>query len=99
MAPSSKSTPGRSPRPQSPAARKMAEAFAALVGQVREQGATVYDREAAIALRAIERGAQTLGGQLGTGDSGYLELMFRLLQVNRAKAEADAKPASPIILP
>jgi hypothetical protein len=85
-------------RPQSPAARKMAEAFAALVGQVREQGVTVYDREAAIALRAIERGAQAVGKQLDTGDTGYLDLMFRLLQVNRAKADADAKPASPIIL-
>ena len=86
-------------RPQSPAARKMAEAFATLVGQVREQGATVYDREAAIALRAIERGAQSLGTQLGTGDSGYLELMFRLLQVNRAKADAGQPPSGSIILP
>lgn len=86
-------------RPQSPTARKMAEAFAALVGQVREQGATVYDREAAIALRAIERGAQTLGQHLGTGDSGYLELMFRLLQVNRAKADTGQPSAGSIILP
>lgn len=85
-------------RPQGPAARKMAEAFATLVSQVREQGATVYDREAAIALRAIERGALTVGPQLGS-DTGYLDLMFRLLQVNRAKAEAQAKPASPIIMP
>ena len=85
-------------RPQSPAARKMAEAFAALVAQVREQGATVYDREAAIALRAIEKGAQTVGPQMGNGDKGYLDLMFRLLQVNRAKADAGPGSGS-IILP
>ena len=49
---------------------------------MREHGATVYDREAAIALRAIERGARTL---TRPGEpTAYLTLMGRLLQVNKA---------------
>ena len=46
--------------PASLPAQKLAGEFRTLLAQVREHGATVYDREAAIALRAIERGARTL---------------------------------------
>lgn len=84
--------------PQSPAARALADGFRALLAQIRQQGAAIFDREAAIALRAIEAGARTVGGQTGGADSAYLELMARLLQVK--KAPPDAQPsASPIILP
>lgn len=59
-----------------------------LLDQVREHGATVYDREAAIALRAIEKGARSLAKP---GEpTAYLTLMGRLLQVNRAAASRDA---------
>jgi len=65
-------------------AQTLAGEFRALLAQVREHGATVYDREAAIALRAIEQGARTL---TRPGDStAYLTLMGRLLQVNKAAA-------------
>ena len=68
-------------------AQKLAVEFRALLAQVREHGATVYDREAAIALRAIERGARTL---TRPGEpTAYLSLMGRLLQVNQA-AEPEA---------
>ncbi len=84
--------------PQSPTARKLAEAFKTLMEQVREQGATLFDREAAITLRAIERGAATVGRDQDqdAGDTAYIDLMARLLQVNRAKADTPAR-GSPII--
>jgi hypothetical protein len=84
--------------PQSPTARKLADAFKTLMEQIREQGATLFDREAAITLRAIEEGASTIAAATGGGNTAYLELMARLLQVNRAKADASAQN-SPIVLP
>ena len=84
--------------PHSPTARKLADAFKTLMEQVREQGATLFDREAAITLRAIEQGARTVADTVGGGDTAYIDLMARLLQVNRAKADATARN-SPIIVP
>ena len=86
--------------PHSPTARRLAEAFKTLMEQVREQGATLFDREAAITLRAIERGAATVGrdqDQNG-GDTAYIDLMARLLQVRRTKPESGQQGSS-IILP
>ena len=66
-------------------AQKLAGELQALLAEVRQHGATVYDREAAIALRAIERGAREL---TRPGEpTAYMSLMGRLLQVNKA-AEA-----------
>ena len=89
--------------PASLPAAKLAGELRTLLEQVREHGATVYDREAAIALRAIERGARTLARP--EDDMAYLTLMGRLLQVNKAAAEASGgadgspvgKPGSIII--
>jgi hypothetical protein len=39
-----------------------------------------------------------VGRDLGGGDTGYIDLMARLLQVNRAKADTTTK-SSPIIVP
>ena len=72
--------------PASLPAQKLAGELRTLLAQVREHGATVYDREAAIALRAIERGARTLASP--GDDTAYLTLMGRLLQVNKASATA-----------
>jgi hypothetical protein len=77
-------------------AQKLTGEFRALLVQVREHGAAVYDREAAIALRAVERGARTL---THPGEpTAYLALMGRLLQVNKAAAadrdDATARPAA-----
>ena len=68
--------------------------------QIRDEGTTVYDREAAITFRAIEQGARVIGAAAGA-DDGYLSLMGRLLQVNRAAAQSPgpSAPASSIILP
>jgi len=83
--------------PQSPIGRKLADGFKTLMEQVREQGATLFDREAAITLRAIEAGARTVGGRANATGTAYLDLMARLLQVNKAKE--DQRAPSSIIVP
>jgi hypothetical protein len=65
--------------PTLPAQRLLAE-LQTMLKEMRDAGATVYDREAAIVLRAIERGARA-----SEEPTAYLEVMARLLQVNRAR--------------
>jgi hypothetical protein len=48
---------------QSSVARKLASELQTLLMQIREQGATVYDGEAALTLRAIEQGATVYEGE------------------------------------
>jgi hypothetical protein len=86
--------------PPSLPAQRLAVELRTMMGEMREAGATVYDREAAIVLRAIEAGARGTGGH----PTAYLELMGRLLQVNRAArqpgaAAAGQPAASPLIIP
>ena len=79
-------------------ASQLAGALSALLQQIRAEGATVYDREAAIALRAIEQGARTIGRP--DAPDAYLSLMGRLLQVNRtAEAQAPSGQPGSIIIP
>ena len=80
----------------------LGEMKAALAG-VREQGVRVFDGEAAIALRAIERGASEMKK---TGeDTDYLSLVGRLLQQTAADPRLqESTPAvsaerSPLIMP
>lgn len=67
--------------PQSHPARSLNGALKALLRQIREGGARVYDGEVAIALRAIEQGARTLRAP-NENETAYLDLMGRLLQVS-----------------
>ena len=72
-----------------------------MLAEMRRQGATVYDGEVAIVLRAIEEGARTTGRAAGS-DTSYLALVARLLQVGTAAADTApgaARPASSLILP
>jgi len=86
--------------PASRTAQSLETALKRLLAEIREQGGTVYDREAAIVLRAIEQGARD-ARLPHEGDAAYLELMARLLQVTGTSESArpDAAPASPLILP
>jgi hypothetical protein len=70
--------------PQSVPAQRLTSGLLALLARVREEGTTVYDREAASVLRAMERGARDPRMQLGGGDDpgmAYLTLIKRLLHV------------------
>lgn len=75
-------------------------ALKVLLAQIREQGGTVYDSEAAIALKAIEQGARSVR-RPEEGDRAYLELMGRLLQdAGPAETPAQGPPqAGSLILP
>jgi hypothetical protein len=97
----------------SPVAQRLGRELQAMLEEMRKHGATVYDREAAIALRAIEQGArearksdpglpERLGG-VSSGPTAYLTLIGRLLHANRAAQAAGTpgqpKPTSSIVLP
>ena len=85
--------------PQSVVALRLVAEMKTMLSQMTEQGATAYDREIAIVLRAIEQGARELG-KATPGDTAYLDLVGRLLQVNRAAEAPAAQPAaSSLILP
>lgn len=86
-------------RPASIPAQSLTDALATLLTQVREEGGTVSDREAAIALRAIEQGGRTVVTP-GEGDRTYLDLMGRLLQGTAApEPQAAPSPSGSLILP
>jgi hypothetical protein len=85
--------------PQGPPAQALARELKTMLPQMREQGAKVFDREAAIVLRAIEQGARGTTVHTG-GPTGYLDLVARLLQVTgSAEPAPQAAPPSPLILP
>jgi hypothetical protein len=77
-------------------ARGLATEMNALLAEMRQQGAKIYDHEAAVALRAIERGAR----EKAESDTAYITLMGRLLRQNRAAEPTQApQPTSSLILP
>ena len=85
--------------PQSVVAQRLVTEMKAMLAQMTEQGATAYDREVAIVLRAIEQGAREIR-KVSPGETAYLDLVGRLLQVNRATDAPAAQPAaSSLILP
>jgi len=65
--------------PTSATAQRLAREMAARLEEARTRGVTIYDGEAAIALRAIEEGVKD-ARKSGGGDQAYLALMGRLLQ-------------------
>jgi hypothetical protein len=88
---------------ESPIAQRLSRELTAMLEEVRQHGTTVYDSEAALALRAIEAGARETRTRTDGGPTAYLSLMGRLLQVNKAAAQtsgSDAvKSASSILIP
>ena len=83
-------------------AQRLATELTALLGQIRAQGGTVSDGEAAIALRAIEQGARDVKKTADGDETAYVALIARLLQVRRTQGgrpEGARKEPSPLILP
>ena len=79
-------------------AQRLATELKTMLGEMRQRGATVYDREAAIVLRAIEKGARDTRA-VEPGDSSYLTLMARLLQRNRGAAQPESPATGSLIIP
>jgi hypothetical protein len=78
-------------QPAAAPARRLADELTTMLGRMREQGPTIYEREAALALRAIERAARDTSRHR-QGDRAYLELMARVLQQNGPEVADPAKP-------
>jgi hypothetical protein len=88
--------------PSSMPASRLATELTTLLGQIRAQGGTVSDAEAAIALRAIEQGARDVKKAADATETTYVTLIARLLQVRRTQGTGPKEPArspSPLILP
>ena len=83
---------------QSLPAQRLASEMKGMLAEMRQQGATVYDREAAIVLRAIEKGARETR-KIEPGDVSYLTLMARLLQRSRAQGKAPSPEPPSLIIP
>ncbi len=79
--------------PPSVLAQRLAREFQALLARVREHGAKVFDREAALVLRAIERGARETHDRAPDApdpQTAYLTVMARLLHISgRGPTPAD----------
>lgn len=85
--------------PEAPPSRALAADMKAMLAQMREQGAAVYDGETAIVLRAIEQGARARRAP-DESDAAYLDLVARLLQVTTTpQSTTGAAPAGALILP
>jgi hypothetical protein len=85
---------------QSRTGQALAVEFKTVLAEMRQQGATVYDREVASVMRAIESGARETRTVTEGGDVAYITLMARLLQQSGGRAEpAPAPAASSLILP
>jgi hypothetical protein len=69
--------------PSTVPAQRLAAELRTMLKEMRDAGATVSDREAASVLRAIEQGARA--STASQPPTAYLEIMGRLLQVNRAR--------------
>ena len=79
-------------------AQRLASDMKAMLADIQKQGVKVYDREVAIVLRAIEKGARETR-KIEPGEASYLTLMARLLQRNRTGKESPAEPARSLIIP
>jgi hypothetical protein len=78
--------------PQGGPAQVLVAEIEAALAQMRSQGATIYDGETAIVLRAIERGATEIKAP-GDGAAAYAALIARLLQAS-AVPPSSTEPAS-----
>jgi hypothetical protein len=79
-------------------AQRLATEMTTMLAEMREKGVKVFDREAALVLRAIEKGARETR-KAEPGETSYLTLMARLLQRNRAGAPSPPSEPRSLIIP
>ena len=79
-------------------AQKLARELKEAIAAIRERGVTIYDGEAALALRAVESGAREVRTRTDGGDSAFLDLLRRILPAQPG-APAQKNTESGLILP
>lgn len=77
----------------SPVAEELRRGLRGFLTEVGKGGGSRFEREAAVVLRGIERGARHDAPGLNEGDSTYLALLHRVLQ-ERPGAHPDNPPAA-----
>ena len=75
----------------------MRRALKPVIEEVTKGGGSRAEREVAIVLRAIERGAKHEGNIIPPGETSYLDLVGRVFQQRPKNAQEPAKPL--IVLP
>ena len=83
---------------QTVTAQRLAIDLKALMAEIRQQGGKVSDREAAIVLRAIEKGAREMRRVATGGDTAYLSLMTRLLHQGSGRPEEELPAETPRLI-
>ena len=78
-------------------AEGLRRALKPVIEEVTKGGGSRAEREVAIVLRGMERGARHDGGQIPDGEVSYLDLVSRVFQQRPSKAQEPAKPL--IVLP
>lgn len=78
-------------------AESLRRALKPVVEEVTKAGGSRAEREVAVVLRGMERGARHEGGMLPEGDSSYLELVGRVFQQRPQQPRAPDKPL--IVMP
>jgi len=81
----------------SPVAEGLRRAMKPVIEEVTKGGGSRAEREVAIVLRAMERGARHEGGHIPDGDKAYLDLVGRVFQQKPQAARAPEKPL--IVMP
>jgi hypothetical protein len=79
-------------------AQRLATEMKAMLADMEKQNVRIYEREAAMVLRAIEKGARETR-KIEPGDTAYLLLMARLLQHNRTATQARTTEPRSLIIP
>ena len=75
-------------------AEGLRKAMKPMIDEIIKASGSSAEREVALVLRAVERGAKHEGGQIPDGETAYLELVGRVFQ---QKPQAPKPPASPLI--
>ena len=78
-------------------AESLRRALKPVVAELTRNGGSRAEREVAVVLRAIERGAKHEGGHIPDGNTTYLELVARVFQQRPHQPAPAAKPL--IVLP
>jgi hypothetical protein len=78
-------------------AEGLRKAVKPVIEEITKSGGSKAEREVAIVLRAIERGAKHEGGQIPDGETAYLELVGRVFQQRPQQPGPAQKPL--IVMP
>ena len=76
-------------------AEGLRKALKSVIDEVTKNGGSRAEREVAVVLRGMERGAKHEGGLIPDGESSYLDLVARVFQ---QRPKAAPEPAKPLIV-